>query len=148
MLRTDHKKCPFCNEEKPGSEFYLRQVGPHIYYSAFCKKCNTQYTKLWRRNNKRPMDRRKYLLKNKYGITEHDYNILLEKQGGVCAICGTTDCGTRHKTPYFVIDHSHETGEIRGLLCQSCNHGLGKFKDNPALLRGAADYLEKQDDHL
>ena len=62
---------------------------------------------------------------------------LLEKQGGVCAICKTDDPkGTGwHK------DHNHLTGEIRGALCHHCNVGLGHFKDNPGLLHAAAAYL-------
>jgi hypothetical protein len=60
----------------------------------------------------------------------------LEQQGGLCAICQTEIMGLPH------LDHDHETGKTRGVLCVKCNAGLGFFKDNPELLRAALAYLE------
>lgn len=61
---------------------------------------------------------------------------MLEEQGGLCAICGN---------PLEVpcVDHDHETNQVRGLLCNPCNRGLGLFKDKPETLRSAAAYIEK-----
>ena len=74
-----------------------------------------------------------------YGITLAEYNQMLEAQGGVCAICRRT-CATGRN---LAVDHAHgDNHEIRGLLCGSCNNGLGRFRDNPELLRAAAAYLE------
>lgn len=73
----------------------------------------------------------------KYGITEVDYQTLLAKQNGGCAICGSS--GRRR----LDVDHDHLTNKIRGLLCNNCNRGLGHLKDDPALLRLAATYLER-----
>ena len=74
------------------------------------------------------------------------YNISREElealNTGVCGICGTTESGYYD----FHIDHDHETGEIRGLLCNTCNLGLGHFKDNPALLEAAVQYLKEAQD--
>lgn len=64
------------------------------------------------------------------------YDQLLAKQGGKCAICGEEANGNR-----LAVDHNHETGEIRGLLCHQCNTGLGSFRDNPQLLKQAIAYL-------
>lgn len=75
-----------------------------------------------------------------FGVTLDDYNRLLAEQNGRCAICETDDPGGRGA---FHVDHDHETGQIRGLLCNECNIGLGKFGDDPARLRAAADYLER-----
>lgn len=74
----------------------------------------------------------------KYGITEVDYQTLLAKQNGGCAICGSS--GERRRLD---VDHCHITDKIRGLLCNNCNRGLGHLKDDPALLRLAATYLER-----
>ena len=74
----------------------------------------------------------------KYGITIEKYEILLAEQNGCCAIClaVTGSDGKR-----LAVDHNHETGEVRGLLCDNCNTGLGMFKDNPSLLAKAINYL-------
>jgi hypothetical protein len=74
-----------------------------------------------------------------YGLTEDQYNDLLRAQGGTCAICRRNDWPGRHHSP--CVDHDHTTGVVRGLLCDSCNQGLGRFGDDPARLRAAADYL-------
>lgn len=73
----------------------------------------------------------------RYGLTEAGYNLLLEQQGGVCAICSQPPREGRS----LAIDHDHRTGRFRGLLCDDCNRGLGMFRDSPAALVAAAAYL-------
>lgn len=79
---------------------------------------------------------------NKYNISVEDYNLLLIKQNYVCAIC--------HKQciykPRLSVDHCHETGKIRGLLCGNCNTGLGKFKESKDIMLSAIRYLEENGD--
>ena len=79
---------------------------------------------------------------SRYGLTIQEYNKLLEKQGYACAICGVPHYDENGKRLY--IDHNHAKGlnAVRGLLCSSCNFGLGLFKDSPEVLRAAAEYLE------
>ena len=87
---------------------------------------------------KRRASEDKYELKRKlrkYGITEDEYNVLLEESGGLCMIC------KKKPLNWLVIDHCHETHVVRGLLCGNCNTGLGLFKDNPELLQNAIKYL-------
>lgn len=79
-------------------------------------------------------------LKKWYGITLADYNQMFADQNGFCLICGVHQSQVK-KT--FCVDHDHETGEIRGLLCDQCNKGLGQFEDNPSLLQRAIDYLRR-----
>jgi hypothetical protein len=74
-------------------------------------------------------------LRYTYDISEARYDQMFEACGGVCEICGKEDAR-------LVVDHCHSTSAIRGLLCSSCNLGLGQFADNPQVLRWAADYLE------
>jgi hypothetical protein len=78
-------------------------------------------------------------LKNLFGIDLLQYKLLLEKQNYCCLICGMTQ---KENGKDLAVDHSPITGKIRGLLCKNCNVGLGYFKDQPTLIRKAADYLE------
>lgn len=87
---------------------------------------------VWRAN-------RNQHLKTNHGITLSDYDAMLERQGGGCAICGDTPPPGRS----FHVDHNHETDRLRELLCERCNPGLGSFRDDPELLRAAADYLDR-----
>jgi hypothetical protein len=76
--------------------------------------------------------------KSKYGITQEQYDGMLQKQDNKCAICKTTEpkgCGSWH------IDHNHSTGQVRGLLCNNCNVGIGSLGDDPTRLTEAAKYL-------
>lgn len=81
---------------------------------------------------------RKSLLKNRYGISEADYQELLGKQKGGCAVCGRPPDKRR-----LAVDHDHKTMRIRGLLCSHHNTAIGLCSDTPAELRACADYLER-----
>ena len=87
-----------------------------------------------------PDARRDYNLRKNYGITSADYDRMLEEQGGRCAICGTTHPGGR-TNKYFFVDHCHDTGNVRGLLCMACNTMLGHADDNIETLNNAIEYL-------
>ena len=80
-------------------------------------------------------------LKRHYNITFAEYNILLESQNYRCAICRRTDNSTA-RTKNFCVDHCHETGRVRGLLCNSCNRAIGLLGDNINTLSNAIDYLK------
>lgn len=86
---------------------------------------------------------RAWQLQDRYGITQEQYDAMHAAQGGVCAICGKPPKGGRTSSKNLHVDHDHATGKIRGLLCNDCNPGLGKFMDDPNLLRLAAAYLER-----
>ena len=82
-----------------------------------------------------------------YGITADEYNARLESQKGVCAICGTDSPTTTQEDTHkhLFVDHCHTSGAVRGLLCSSCNTGLGLFKDNPERLKAAIQYLTNKE---
>jgi len=83
-------------------------------------------------------------LRRKYGIGLAEYEALVKKQGDTCAICGTADKGiARGKIRYWSVDHDHETGEIRALLCQKCNAVLGLANDDVEVLKTMILYLQK-----
>ena len=77
-------------------------------------------------------------LERLYGMTKEQYDALLRAQGGRCAICHKPLDGPRRPS----IDHNHETGEVRGLLCSACNRGLGAFQDDKKILKAALTYLD------
>lgn len=79
-------------------------------------------------------------LQKKFGITEADYDAMIVSQNGKCAICGTTNPRGKGHTRFHV-DHCHQTGVVRGLLCSRCNLGLGAFLDDIAILQKAIEYL-------
>ena len=92
--------------------------------------------KAWKKRH--PDAMRVYQLR-KHGLTPESFAALLESQGGKCAICGTSEWGGPGKRPH--VDHNHETGAVRGLLCVRCNSGIGQFKESTQRLLLAVDYL-------
>lgn len=123
--------CKGCSIEYEENNFYLNKTG---YYHPFCKSCNTIRTREWRRNN----TEKHYLnkLKEKFKLTKEDYFILVEKQGYVCAICNQEESNRR-----LSVDHCHDTGKIRGLLCRSCNLAIGYFNDDVDVMKQAIIYI-------
>lgn len=79
------------------------------------------------------------MLKRKYGLTVEEFDGMLAAQDGRCAICATDTPGVKG----WCVDHCHDSGRVRGVLCTSCNTAIGQMKDNPVRLRAAADYLER-----
>lgn len=94
--------------------------------------------KEWKRAN--PDRQRAAKLKERYGITPEQYDVLLKQQGGGCAICGSKT-PRRTGSTFLVVDHCHTTNKVRGLLCYRCNVGIGNFEDDPRMLVRAIEYL-------
>jgi hypothetical protein len=160
------KTCSKCNVEKPFTDFHKCSLNKAGFKSA-CKECRnsserTEYAKNpqptilrtteWGKNNRgsrikatrkyqnnNPDSTRNTIYTRKYGITLQEYDLLFTSQNGVCAICGNEQTNKR-----LSVDHNHETGEVRGLLCSKCNHAIGLFKDNIKYMANAIAYLEKE----
>lgn len=79
-------------------------------------------------------------LKSNYGLTQSEFDLMLEAQNGVCAICGGTEWGGSFDRPK--VDHCHDTKVVRGLLCQACNLMIGHAKDDIELLAKGIEYLK------
>jgi len=127
------KTCTKCSAEKPLDKFYKSKTGPQGR-SSECKECTNKRMK----ENYCPKKALAKSLKSKYNISLEQYDDMLSAQDYCCAICGTDSPG-RHGR--FVVDHNHETEEVRGLLCWSCNVGIGHLKDSPKVLASALTYL-------
>lgn len=158
------KTCRRCDTEKPLDEFspHKRSADKRGYYCRPCIRVYAQerngavrkryaedfefrakrreYHEAWLEKNPEYKKQRKRLWDlGKKGLTPRDYDEMLAQQGNGCYLCG----GGPSRTPYLHIDHDHATGVVRGLLCDSCNLGLGKFRDNADVLRKAIDYLTR-----
>jgi len=88
---------------------------------------------------------RKAHLKRHYGITLHDYDVLLFRANGVCEICGRTEVEVSKRNKRLGVDHDHKNGHVRGLLCSICNRALAFMGDSSDRLRRAANYLDRAD---
>lgn len=127
MVET--KTCTRCGEAKNITDFRPERKyrGGH---RSFCRPCDAEVNKDWK-------------LRNQYGIGLSEYRRILEHQGGCCALCRKPETMViKGKVADLAVDHCHDTGVVRGLLCQNCNQGIGKLQDSPDLLRRAASYIE------
>jgi hypothetical protein len=88
-----------------------------------------------------PATKRDWRLRRQYGIGAVEFDAILERQDGHCAIC-PAEVGSKGGRRLSV-DHCHRTGRVRGILCSECNLGLGKFRDDPDLIEKAAQYLRQ-----
>ena len=124
----------------------------HSYDKKYksCPECNRISKQKWHQAN--PDYAKNVYLKNAYGITLEQYNKMFKDQNNLCAICKQPE-STRDKNGKIIrlaLDHDHAkarnkntSASIRELLCYTCNQGIGYLKDDPILLRNAADYIEK-----
>lgn len=110
------------------------------------KEARAEYQRQWRKLNPgydrthRNVEKvREGAWRRRYGVTREDYDAMLERQNGVCGICGTKEPGKGNK--YFHIDHDHDTKKVRGLLCDKCNRGIGLLGDNALVVIEAYKYL-------
>lgn len=126
------KKCPKCTTVKPILEFPKNSTS-YDGYGGYCKPCHNRQVRETRKKN----GTRKYFLKRRYGITQDDFDRMVETQEGLCAICKKPG----GKKPWHV-DHDHKTGKVRGILCHHCNTALGNFNDDLEVLQRALDYLK------
>ncbi|MFF1767191.1 endonuclease VII domain-containing protein [Streptomyces sp. NPDC058249] len=115
-----HKFCRGCGEIKPHSEWH-RNASASDGLATCCKACKA-------------IRGREGHLKRQYGMTEAERDEMIASHMGLCVIC--------LKAPAVHVDHCHETGRVRGVLCFNCNSAIGKLGDDPDAVRRAAAYLE------
>ena len=117
------KTCISCLKEQPFDFFYDGKNQ--------CKDCKKFVS--WKGH-----------IRRKFGITPEDFHSMSEAQNDVCAICGKAE-GEDNRRTKLTIDHNHDTGKIRGLLCHNCNTAIGLFKDDISNISNAIDYLRKHE---
>jgi len=131
----DAKLCTKCNKLIWDDDF-PKDSRLKSGYQSICKVCHSSQQKQWRKIH--PPNYRMSDLKRNFGMAIEEYDMLMKKQSNVCAICQDV-CGSGKR---LAVDHNHQTGRIRGLLCNQCNHMLGLARDNSDRLLRASNYLE------
>lgn len=109
-----------------------------------CRPCNAQKTREYREKN--PEYQKDYKLKVNYNLTREEVISMFDNQNGKCKICDKDLIlfKSNYVGKHACIDHNHDTGKIRGILCDKCNRGLGFFNDNKELLKRASEYLDME----
>lgn len=152
------KLCRTCNETKDINEFHKQTNAKDGRYLD-CKVCTAVKNKAWYAANKTRHAETcaSWYKKNRthaiskgtdwhyrstYGISHEEFLALAQKQDNKCLICDVALTFAEKRPTRAVLDHNHETGEIRGVLCNACNTGIGLLKDSPAVLLSAHNYLK------
>jgi hypothetical protein len=133
------KTCKACGLNKPYSEYRKRPDSTDNYRNQ-CKSCESIYNKNRYQNPEYVNQHRSNQLKRRYGISLVDYETMLFSQNGACAIC-KSESPNKRSAKHFMVDHDHETGSVRGLLCHPCNTAIGLLGDNVLNLESAINYL-------
>jgi hypothetical protein len=138
MAAVETKRCSHCKDPKPYDAFYWADKA-HTKRQNCCKVCSHASSTKWAQvhaDQKCSVERDRQLMRL-YGMTREDYNALLVKQEGRCALCGQPETAKRWGKPMtLAVDHDHETKEIRGLLCSRCNRSLGFYEAYRAEIQG------------
>jgi len=161
MMRVKRKVCSKCGVRRPLSDFH-RCVSAKDGHNGVCKFCKNKFLRcspakrnwhqkqkhLWRADPQFRLDAFRRMLRIKHGLTYDRYCHMWEDQYGKCAICGKPLSigpapNLKYRIFYPVVDHNHSTGAIRGLLCSSCNSGIGYLQDRPEICDAAAKYLRR-----
>lgn len=159
-LPKELTECCECHLALPLSEFCKRKSKKNGTNSR-CRICHSGQRKSWdqeavkasgkrwrertgykQKSKPRPYSKQTYAynIKQKYGISIEERDVIAAKQGHKCAICGVPEMELNSS---LAIDHCHQTGTVRGLLCKQCNLGVGNMKDDVNILKNAIVYLTR-----
>lgn len=139
------KQCRKCGQDRTINYYYPCERGL-FGVTGTCRLCKSDYNQ--DRAAKRADQRKEWLttksryefyrkLQRDYGLTQQDYVNMLTACASGCMICGTHMADAR-----ICVDHDHNTGQVRGLLCYKCNAAIGMLRDSPTIIRQALTYLE------
>lgn len=150
------KRCPKCSLRKRSDSFWNNKASSDGK-CTYCIPCNKEVRNAYYashpewardlRHREYKRNREKYLARERrkaYGISNSEYQRLLIQQGNKCALCGSPERSKRNgKLMQLAVDHCHTKGHVRGLLCMSCNNGLGRFRHDIPTIKRAIAYLNK-----
>lgn len=120
-IEAASKPCSKCKESKPLEQFH-RSAKARDGRASWCKSCGNSITRIGRKRTYSAENKRRWQLKTRYKLTPEAVDKLRAKQGGTCALCP-------EPLEKFHVDHDHNTGAVRGLLCHRCNIRLGGWDD-------------------
>lgn len=132
--------CKKCGVTQPLTEYY-KTTDRKSGHKTVCKTCIKSEPRTEKKKEYMKEYSKKYFLKTRYNLTQEDYVALLVNQNHKCAICGVDEQELSNKKLY--VDHNHETGQVRELLCHNCNVSLGLLKESIQTLTKAIAYLDK-----
>ena len=132
------KTCKLCEQEKSVDDFYEfhDKWSDKKYVSSRCKPCHQQYK---RESPTTPKNRKAEKLQLRYGLTYEQWEKIREQENFSCMICGISEEENGRRLD---VDHCHNSGKMRGILCNHCNGMLGHSRDNIETLKSAISYLE------
>lgn len=147
LAEEGKKYCPTCKQVKNLSEFSTMKTRSGV--ASHCKKCTSEWGKkygktnegrqkrkaLYQKHKEKQLDQK---MRKKFGISLQEYEVMLDKQGRKCMICGRTP---EENGKALAIDHDHKTGKNRALLCSSCNICIGFIEKNALNISKIATYL-------
>lgn len=135
------KRCSLCKEEK-NTDHYHKDGSRYDGVYPYCKPCRKEFTKRSYYDN--PKRQRERAIKYCYGITWEELKEMAVEQAYACKICNVDfkENFINYNHRHIHVDHCHNTGEVRGILCQPCNHLLGKACDKIHILENAIMYLK------
>ncbi len=149
------KCCTKCGKEYPVTlEYFYKSTKGKNGFTSWCRICYKEAAKIFREKHpelykkyretykttpKSRKTKKNYELRRRFNITLEQYDKMFEEQNGVCAVCGLPEITKR-----LAVDHNHDTGEIRGLLCDRCNFTLGLVSENVDTLQNAINYLQER----
>lgn len=135
--RSECGDCSHADNQQRRPKYSAHEAERHREWSGQNKPHLAGYMR--RKRSQTPEQYRNAHLLRKFGITLEQHDAMLATQGNACIICRRPFTKTPH------VDHCHASGQVRGLLCSDCNPMLGFARDNPAVLKAAAEYLEGSD---
>jgi hypothetical protein len=134
-------RCPRCQQWRPLNQFN-KGIRTKHGLATYCKPCSVEWAVEWNKTERGKISRHRSRIWYEYQLDAKTFEIMKEAQGDRCKICR----GEPENGKELCVDHCHVTNKVRGLLCDRCNRAIGYLREDPAILKTAAEYLENKGD--